>query len=242
MNEIIPNLSVDCVIFGFHNKELHVLLTKRELVDNTTGELLISDYTLLGHHVNKGENLNDAARRVLREKTGLESIYLKQFFTFGDTNRLINKKDQLWIRINFPTVDQHVVTVGYYALVNSSITKPGEGHKNTKWFPVNKLPDLGFDHKKILLMALHHLQLEVQREPIVFELLAEKFTLSQLQSLYESIGGQKLDKRNFRKKISQMPYILALNEKQKDVSHKPAQVYVFSREVFVETHKEKFTF
>jgi len=242
MNEIIPNVSVDCVIFGFHNKKLHVLLTRRELIDKITGELLVSDYTLQGHHVLKGENVNDAARRVLKEKTGLDNIYLKQFHTFGDTDRLLSKEDQLWVKINYPTIDQHVVSIGYYALVNSSVVKPGEDHKNTEWFPLNKLPKLGFDHKKILMSAHMYLQMEVKREPIVFELLPEKFTLSQLQNLYEAICGQKLDKRNFRKKVSQLQYIIALNEKQKDVSHKPAQVFAFSREIYEKTQKEKFFF
>ncbi len=239
MNKIINNLSVDCVVFGFHNRTLNVLLTKRVLTDQNTGKVLFSDYTIQGHHVLEGENVDDAAIRVLKDKTGLDNIFLKQFHTFGNTDRMVKEKDQLWRLTKYPTICNHVITVGFYALVDSSLVKPDTDHQETSWFPVTELPELGYDHDKIINMALNFLRDEIRREPIGFELLPEKFTLTQLQQLYETILGTTLDKRNFRKKVGQMKYIIALNEKQNGVAHKPAQVYLFSRDVYERTKKEK---
>jgi len=239
---LINNISVDCVIFGFGNNGLKVLLTRRELEDPKSGEVIFSDYTLQGHHVFEGENLYNAANRVLKEKTGLENIYLEQFFTFGDVDRLSKEKDQLWSMFRFPDLMNHVVTVGYYALVDSSKVIPDLQHPETEWFPVDKLPELGFDHDRIIAKALDFLRNKVVREPIVFELLPEKFALSQLQNLYEAVLGIKLDKRNFRKKVAQMKYIIPLDEKQKGVPHKPAQVYIFSRDVYERTKRAKYWF
>ncbi len=240
--EIISNISVDCVIFGFDNTCLNVLLTKRELTDPLTGELMIEDYTMQGHHALVGENLDDAAKRVLKDKTGLEDIFLKQFYTFGDTDRLLKEKDQLWLKTKFPMVRNHVITVAYYSLVDSSKVKPYQQYQNTKWFPVKMLPELGFDHEKIIRVALEYLQEEIRKEPIGFELLPEKFTLTQLQNLYEVILDIKLDRRNFRKKVAQMKHVIPLNEKQKGVAHKPAQVFIFSRDVYNRTKKERLDF
>ncbi len=239
MDTIINNISVDCVIFGFHNNTLNVLLTERTLNDRNNGELLFRDYSLQGHHVQVGEDIYDAAVRVLKDKAGLTDIYLKQFYTFGETNRLKSVRDQLWIKFNYPSVSDHVITVCYYSLVDSSKTRPDKEHGNTSWFPINGLPELAFDHERILLLALHYLREEIKREPIAFELLPEKFTLTQLQSLYEVILNTKLDKRNFRKKITQAKYIIPLDEKKKGTAHKPAKIFIFSRDVYEKTKKEK---
>lgn len=239
MGNLINNLSVDCVVFGFQCSALNVLLTKRELPDSKTGNPLFIDYTIQGHHVIEGENLDQAAIRILKDKTGLDNIYLKQFYTFGSTDRLLHSKDQLWRRAKYPMVSDYVVSVGYYALVDSSKVNPDTEHQETSWFPVHNLPDLGYDHELIILKALEFLRNEIRREPIGFELLPEKFTLTQLQQLYETILDINLDKRNFRKKVNQMKYIIALNEKQNGVAHKPAKVYIFSRDVYDRTKKEK---
>lgn len=240
MEPIINNLSVDCIIFGFDNARLSVMLTKRELVDDATQEIIFTDYTVQGHHVLEGENIDAAARRVLKDKTGLDNIYLEQFHTFGEVGRIQNERDQLWIKAKFPTVAAHVVSVGYCALVDSQKVNPDGQHQYTRWFPVDNLPMLGYDHGRMIEKALEFLRAKIQREPLVFELLPEKFTLSQLQNLYECILGVELDRRNFRKKINQMKYIIPLNEKQKGVAHKPAQVFLFSRDVYDRTKKEKF--
>ncbi len=139
-------------------------------------------------------------------------------------------------------VSKHVITVGYYSLVDSSKVKPDQQHQETRWFPVDELPELGFDHKKIIQTALSYLQVKLSREPIGFDLLPEKFTLTQMQNLYEVVLGTTFDRRNFRKKVTQMKYVIPLNEKQKDVAHKPARVYIFSRDVYERTKKEKLVF
>jgi hypothetical protein len=242
MKKIVPNLSVDCVVFGFDHNRLNVLLTKRELKDENTKKVLFTDYTLQGHHILENENLDEAAGRVLKDKTGLENIFLEQFWTFGDINRMKRDRDQLWIQKTNLNISQQVVTVGYYSLVDSSLIMPDQEHQQTKWFPVNKLPVLGFDHEKIINKALECLRIKLSREPIGFELLPEKFTLTQMQKLYEAVLGTKFDRRNFRKKVTQMKYLIPLDEKQKGVAHKPAQVYIFSRDVYDRTKKEKLVF
>jgi len=242
MNLIIPNISVDCVVFGFDYSKLNVLLTKRELVNEETGNIIFTDYTVQGHHVLDGENLNEAAIRVLKAKSGLENIYLEQFYTFGDTDRMMNERDILWTKLAYPMVSQHVISVGFYSLVDSLIVNPDQQHPDTKWFPVDELPELGFDHEKIIQKALSCLRIKLSREPVGFELLPEKFTLTQLQNLYEAVLGIKMDRRNFRKKVAQMKYLIPLDEKQTGVAHKPAQVFIFSKDVYKRTKKEKLDF
>ncbi len=242
MISIIPNLSVDCVVFGFDYNTLNVLLTKRQLSNPDTGEVVFADYTVQGHHVLVGENLDEAAARVLSDKTGLSNIYLEQFYTFGSLERMKGQKDQLWVTKMFPMITEHVISVGYYSLVDSLTVVPDQEHQETIWFPVDELPELGFDHAEIIDKALSCLRVKLSREPIGFELLPEKFTLTQLQRLYEAILGTKMDRRNFRKKVAQMKYLIPLDEKQTGVAHKPAQVYIFSKDVYLRTKKEKFDF
>jgi hypothetical protein len=243
LNPIIPNLSVDCVIFGFDSKDLNVLLVERTLTNRQDSSIVFSDFTLTGNHVQVGEDPDNAAVRILNDLTGLHDIYLEQFQTFGSTGRLMREKDQLWIHSLGLNIPDHVITVGFYSLIDcTTVEITDHQSRNVKWFPVNNLPELGFDHHEILLRALERLRLKLKQEPIGFELLAEKFTLTQVQRLYEAILDTKLDPRNFRKKLSQMKYVIPLNEKQKAVRHKPAQLYIFSRDVYERTRKERFGF
>lgn len=242
MRRIVPNLSVDCVVFGFDQNKLNVLLTERVLKDEKTNEVYFTDYTLQGHHVLENENLDEAAIRVLKDKTGLENIFLEQFYTFGDLNRMSNERDQLWVKKTNLNIGKYVISIGYYSLVDSSKVNPDQEHQQSKWFPVDKLPQLGFDHEDIIKKALKCLRIKLSREPIGFELLPEKFTLTQLQKLYEAVLGTKFDRRNFRKKVVQMKYLIPLDEKQTGVAHKPAQVFIFSKDVYKRTKKEKLVF
>lgn len=242
MRNIIPNLSVDCVVFGFDLKKLNILLTKRELHDPENKKSIFVDYTLLGHHILEGENLDEAAKRVLKDKTGFENIFLEQFYSFGNSDRMSGERDKLWTEKAYPMVSNHVITIGYYSLVDSAKVNPDKQHQDTKWFPAEDLPELGFDHSEIIKKALECLRLKLSREPIGFELLPEKFTLTQLQDLYQAVLGKKLDRRNFRKKVVQMKYLIPLDEKQKGVAHKPAQVFIFSKDVYNRTKKEKLDF
>jgi len=242
-NPIIPNLSVDCVVFGFDSKDLNVLLVERTLINEKNNTIVFSDFTLTGNHVQAGEDPDDAAVRILNDLTGLHNIYLEQFRTFGSTGRLMHEKDQLWIRSLGLNIADHVITVGYYSLIDcTSVEITNHLSRNVRWFPVSNLPELAFDHAEIFEKALERLRLKLMQEPIGFELLAEKFTLTQVQRLYEAILGTKFDPRNFRKKLSQMKYLIPLDEWQTAVPHKPAQLYIFSRDVYERTRKERYDF
>jgi hypothetical protein len=240
--QLHPNISVDCVIFGFDFEKLNVILVERQLLDPKTGEQLIFDYTLAGNHIFLDEQLEDAAKRVLYDLTGLENIYLDQFMTTGDPNRLKNQRDQLWLQNSGKNPEERVVSVCYFSLLNCNEVKIKAGKKKVDWYPVKDANNLAFDHGTILKTAIESLQRKLQYEPIGFEMLPDKFTLSQLQKLYEVVFDVEFDKRNFRKKVSKMKYLIQLNEKQKGVSHKPARYYTFSREVYEKTKSDMLNF
>jgi len=238
---MIPNISVDCVIFGFDFNKLNVLLVERELVDENTGKILIRDHTLTGYHIYEDEDLDKAAGYVLKDITGLDNIFLEQFAAFGQLDRVSGEKDKAWLSYINKGFAERIVTIGYLALIDSTKVTLHPREKVVRWFPVDEVHDieLAFDHKYIFEKALKVLRDKVKVQPIAFELLPEHFTLSQLQKLYESILGTSFDKRNFRKKISQMNYIIPLKKRQKGVPHKPAQLYLFSREVYEKTRKSR---
>ena len=242
-HKILPNISVDCVIFGFDFERLNVLLVERELVD-TTGKSLIKDHTLTGYHIFEDEDLDNATGRILKDLTGLDNIYLEQFYTFGKTNRVSGEKEQIWLKHINQGFAERIITVGYFSLIDNTKVTLTSKDKKIQWFPIDTIPDMemAFDHKQIFYKALEALQNKVKTEPIAFELLPDKFTLTQMQKLFESLLGFPIDKRNFRKKVNQLPYIVPLKEKQKGVSHKPAQLFLFSREVYERTRKEKIIF
>lgn len=240
--KINNSVSVDCVIFGFDFTRLNVLLVDRVLIDDKTGNEIFSDLTLTGNHIFEKEELDDAAARILFELTGLENIYLEQFYTFGSPQRITRENDRKWVKSNGRDPENRVFSIGYYSLLaTDKVTLQWKG-RNVRWVPVAEISDLAFDHMNILQKALLALRKKLVSEPIGFELLPEKFTLSQLQRLYEVILEIKLDKRNFRKKISRMNYLIPLEEKQKGVSHKPARLYFFDRDIYEKDHKELFDF
>jgi 8-oxo-dGTP diphosphatase len=243
-HKTIPNLSVDCVVFGFDLEKLNILLVERELKDSKTGEYIIKDHTLTGFHIFEDEELDSAANRILFDLTGLDNIYLEQFQAFGQLNRVASTRDILWLKHLNQGFAERIFTVGYFSLIDSTKAKLSVKDKNIQWFPVEVIAEmeLAFDHKQIYFKALEALRSKVKLEPIVFELLPDRFTLTQLQKLYEAVLGIQFDKRNFRKKVSQMEYLVPLKEKQKGVAHKPAQLFVFSRDVYEKTRKEKLTF
>ena len=203
-------LSVDCVIFGF-DEELKVLLIKSDL------EEFRDEWSLLGDLVNPEENLDNASYRVLRDRTGLDDVYLEQVYTFGDVNR-------------HPA--GRVITTAYYSLINIKDHQLKLEHNELHWHPVHEITTLAFDHKKILDTCLRQLQSKIEDHPIVFNLLPEKFSLRELQSLYESILGTKLDRRNFRKKFFLMDWLIDVNELEQDVPHRPGKLYRFNAAKF----------
>ncbi|MDF1550772.1 MAG: NUDIX domain-containing protein [Bacteroidales bacterium] len=236
-----PYISVDCVIFGFDFEKLNVLLLERNLSDGD-GNLIFSDHSLVGHHIKINESLDAAAARVLFETTGLSNIYLEQFFVFGSPDRLKKERAQLWLKSIGRDPEKRVVTVGYFSLVNTNAVHVSYTQRHACWCNINEVGELAFDHNQILDKGLEALRLKIKSEPIAFELLPQKFSLSQLQKLYEVVLGIEIDKRNFRKKAIQANYIVPLNEKQKDVAHKPAQLFMFSRDIYEATKKENFNF
>jgi len=242
MAKIISNISVDCVIFGFDFNQLNVLLVERKLDDEVTGENLIDDWTLTGYHMIEEEDFDTAAARILKKVSGLDNIFLEQFYAFGRVDRVDNPKDRLWLQHQHEGFSERIFTVGYYSLIDNTTVTLSLKERNVRWFPIIDLPELGFDHKEILEKALEKLRAKLRSEPIGFELLPEKFTISQLQKLYESVLGTQFDRRNFRKKVLQMKYVIPLDEKQKAVKHKPAQLFIFSREVYEKTKTDRFDF
>jgi 8-oxo-dGTP diphosphatase len=218
-----PNVSVDCVIFGFDNEHLNVLLIKRKEGDPSAKPML----ALPGDLVLDSESLDDAANRVLKELTGLEGVFLNQFQAFGDPLRVKKVKDLAWLQSYREQPQARVITIGYFALVQMEEFHPSANSfaEEVYWQEIHEIPELAFDHNEILSRALDHLQGEFILNRIGYELLPEKFTLSQVQKLHEIILDKKLDKRNFRSKLIKEKLVIPLNEKQTGVVHKPAQYY-----------------
>ncbi|MCB0737002.1 MAG: NUDIX hydrolase [Bacteroidetes bacterium] len=226
VSQKIPNLSVDCVIFGYNGKELKVLLIEQKKIS----EQLKTQYALPGDLVEIDEDLDEAANRVLFELTNIKDIYLEQFQAFGNPVRVKEQKDSDWLRSIREFPEERVITVAYYSLVNIEDVAPkGSAFADhTEWINVKKVPPLAFDHDQILNHALQRFRSELVTKNIGFELLPPKFTLSQLQQLHELVLDKKLDKRNFRKSIKKIDHLEPLDEKQTGVDHKPAQLYRFN--------------
>lgn len=226
VRNINPNVSVDCVVFGFDEEKLKVLLIEQKTSTSTSQAL----FALPGDLVLEDEDLDASASRVLKELTNLEGIYLKQFHAFGHPSRVKDVKDQEWLRTQRDVPNARVITIAYYSLVKMEDYNPSGSSfaQSAIWTDIDHVPDLAFDHNSILQKAQDVLREEVLRKPIGFELLPKKFTLSQLQRLYEIILDKKLDKRNFRKKLMKLDQVVPLDEKQQGVLHKPARLYKFN--------------
>ncbi len=239
MTRLNPHISVDCVIFGFDGANLKVLLIEREKLPEENPDIPSDILKLPGNLISDTEDLDESAYRVLCELTGLDKIFLKQFSVFGNPKRLDNPNDLEWLRVTSELPIERVVTIAYYSLVKINESNPNESLlSRTKWIEANEIPKLIFDHNQIIDKALEALRKELRTEPIGFELLPKKFTLRQLQNLYEVILGNKLDNRNFRKKVGKLDYLVALPEKENGVNHKPAQLYKFDKKTFYKTRKD----
>ncbi len=207
-----PHISVDCVIFGFDEGTLKVLLIEREKVPHS--HLGGHKLKLPGSLISENEDLDTSAIRTLQNLTGLENIYLKQYSVFGDPDRLTPREDLEWLRKTSGIKVDRVVTIAYYSLIKISESTITE---KTIWNPVYTLPELIFDHNKIIEEALENLRKEIRNRPLCFELLPKKFTLRQMQNIYESILNVNLDNRNFRKKMRHLDFVVPLLEKEKRV-------------------------
>lgn len=229
-----PGLSIDCVIFGFHENELKILLLKLKSSNK---------WALPGGFVNKDKDVDEEAVNVLKRRTGLENIFLRQFHLFGDVSRnleghaanlvemkVIPADAQSWF-------DQRFVTVGYYALVEYSKVKqptPDYTSDSCEWCALSELPELILDHRKILDHAHAALKKELNNQPIGMNLLPDLFSIPELQALYETVLGKKLDRRNFRRRMLGYGIFIPTNKRRTGVAHKAPMLYKFDKEKYEE--------
>lgn len=212
-------ISVDCIIFGFSGGELSLLLLKRNF------EPARGEWSLMGGFVQENESVDDAAKRVLAELTGLDEVYMEQVGAFGNVHR---------------DPGGRVVSIAYYALVNiNEYDRELVRQHNAFWININELPPLIFDHSAMVEKARALMQQKASTKPIGFNLLPSLFTLSQLQSLYEAIYGEPLDKRNFRKRVAEMNYIEKTDKIDKTGSKRGAAPYQFNENAYKQTPKFK---
>ncbi|MBL0057398.1 MAG: NUDIX hydrolase [Chitinophagaceae bacterium] len=210
-------LSVDCVIFGFDENKLKVLLIRSDL------KKFHDKWSLLGDLVDPREDLNAAAYRILKERTGLNDLYLEQVSTFGEINR-------------HPA--GRVVTVAYCSLINIQHHRLKILDNELHWHDVHDITDLAFDHKQIFETSYRQLQRRVQEHPLAFSLLPKKFSLRELQNVYEAILDTKMDRRNFRKKFFSMDFLIDVNEMEQNVPHRPGKLYKFNYEKYEKKKKK----
>lgn len=212
-------ISVDCVIFGYDDDVLKVLLIKCDLPE------FKGKWSLLGDLLLPEEGLDAASYRVLRERTGLENVFLEQVHTFGDVKRHPSGR---------------VVTTAYFSLLNVRDHQLKQLDNELHWHPVLEITNMAFDHKKILDTCYRTLQKKVQEEPIIFNLMENKFSLRELQNIYEAILNIRLDRRNFRKKLFTTGLLTDLDELEKDVPHRPGKLYSFNHERYAKIRKKTF--
>ncbi|WP_157486038.1 NUDIX hydrolase [Flavobacterium soli] len=214
-------LAVDCIIFGFDKQDLKILLIKRDFEPEK------GNWSLMGGFLKKNESLDEAANRVLHHLTGLENVYLEQLQTYSALDR-----DPV----------ERTVSVSYFALINlTEKTKINEDF-SAKWFSINEAPPLIFDHNQMVSDAISWLRHSVATKPIGFELLPEKFTMKQLQSVYEVILGEELDKRNFINKINALDILIKIEEKDRSSSRKGSFLYTFDEVKYKAKVADGFTF
>ena len=222
----IPQLSVDCVIFGFHDHQLKVLLLKPRKYDF---------WTLPGGLVAQTEGVDEAAQRVLRERTSLTDIYLEQFRVFGDAGRATIDTMKKFLENNdldvadFSWLLKRYVSVGYYALVDFSVIKPVTDRFSEmyEWCDVRQLPEMGFDHREIAEKALETLQLMLDHKLVGFNLLSETFTMNELQSLYETILNTPFRRNNFQRKMLNLGILERVEKLYTGAANKAPYLYKF---------------
>ena len=205
-------LSVDCIIFGFDNNKLKILIGKRNM-DPGRGE-----WSLYGGFVRSDESLDQAANRTLRELTGLRNIFMRQVGAFGNLDR---------------DPGERVVSVAYYALINvKDYSERQRKQHGVEWVNIEDIPQMYSDHNKMIVKARKLMKQKMKTDPVGFELLPDLFTLTQLQRLYEAVNGEELDKRNFRKRIKEMDFIEKTELIDKKTSRRGASLYRFNKKIF----------
>lgn len=222
-NKVIEALSIDCLIFGFKDGELDILLIKH------AEGISKGRWALPGGWIKYNESVDNAANRLLYSLTGVSNIYLEQLKSFGEVKR-------------YPL--NRVITIAYYALVNAEnySLNPGFTASDVRWCKIHNVPSLPYDHNQILKAGFKYLKHKVRHEPIGFNLLPKKFTLHQIQQLYEAILETQLDKPNFRRKLLKMNLLISCDEKQEAVSHRAANLYKFDKKIYDKLTEKGFTF
>ncbi|MCG9972839.1 NUDIX hydrolase [Christiangramia crocea] len=215
-------LAVDCIIFGFDKEELKILLIKRDFEPEK------GKWSLMGGFLKQNENLDQAADRILSTLTGINNVYMEQLHSYSKVDR---------------DPAERTISVAYYALINIEDHNAELIEKySAKWFSIKKAPDLIFDHNIMVKHAISRLRYKTSKEPLGFELLPPKFTMRQLQKLYEAILNQKLDKRNFINKINSLDILIKLDEKDMNSSRKGSFLYMFDEEKYKRKKAEGFSF
>lgn len=218
----IPHISIDSVVFGFLNNQLNVLLLKIKNDEN---------WILPGGYLQKDEAIDDAAKRILYERSGADKIFLNNFGVFGNLDRsegyFKDYPDDLWHK-------QRFITIGYYALVDQTQVspKPDNFSDCCEWVPVEPVPKMVMDHEIIVKKALSTLREHINYKPIGYNLLPETFTLPELQGLYEAILGQKLNRGNFYRKMMRYDILIKLDEQRKGGAYKAPNLYKFDEEKY----------
>ncbi|QMU27507.1 NUDIX hydrolase [Adhaeribacter radiodurans] len=230
---LIPQLTLDCIILGFHNNQLRVLLLRWK---NT------QEWSLPGGPVRQNESVNAAAQRILKERTGLDQIFLQQFHVFGEVERYNRAEIQEKLKLIFdPNLwYERAVSIGYYALVDySSVTPTPDAYTDEcQWWDIQDIPKLLFDHNHIIQVALQALRHQLSWQPIGYNLLPHEFTLPELQKLYETILDRKLDPRNFQRKLLGLGILERLPTRRKGGAHKSPYLYRFDKEKYEAGLKE----
>ncbi len=236
----LRHISVDCIIFGFHDNELKVLLLQAKYAGL---------WGLPGGFIKKEEHMDEAASRILKERTGLDEIYMQQFYVFSAPERSTRKANQQFlknvgVKSNESWMFERFITVGYTALVDFSKVEPvADVFSNTcEWLNIHEIPEMLLDHRDILNKALEDLQLQLNYHPVGYNLLPEKFTMPEIQKLYETILDKKLDRRNFQRKIISTGILKRLNETKKGVAHKAPWYYKFDQRKYQKALKEGIGF
>lgn len=215
-------LAVDCIIFGFDKEDLKILLIKRDFEPEK------GKWSLIGGFLKSSETLDNAANRILHHLTGMNDIYMEQLYNFSEVDR---------------DPGERTLSVAYYALINVEDHTDGLNEQySAKWFSVSKAPDLIFDHNQMVERAINRLRYRTSTKPLGFELLPEKFTMRQLQKLYEAILDQKLDKRNFINKFNALDILIKLEEKDMNSSRKGSYLHQFDKIKYDRKVEEGFIF
>ncbi|GAB2827713.1 NUDIX hydrolase [Ferruginibacter profundus] len=221
----LRSISVDCIIFGFHENELKVLLLQAKYA---------GIWALPGGFILKDEHMDDAAKRILQQRTGVDDIYMQQFHVFSEPGRSTKKVNKQFLKnvgieMEESWLFDRFITVGYTALVDFSKVQPVTDilSSDCKWFNIHDIPEMILDHRNILDKALDDLRMQLNYHPLGYNLLPEKFTMPELQKLYETILDRKLDRRNFQRKIVSTGILKRLNETKKGVAHKAPYYYKF---------------